>query len=456
MNHTGTFPGHAVEAPAARPRPRAARRHERWAWSVALVCAAALAFSDHGARRLAREISRQAAVLASLQPAARQFAAEAERLLETGDFAGARAQLRYALTLAPGDASWHCRLGDAWQSAFDFSSAAAEYRRATELDPKCAPAWDGLALCERLGRAGEAGRRVDATTLYAMHRVMVKWGRLAEAARVAQQLPGDAELQRKTWEARLRHGGLSAAIALDANGRLDITITGAAQARLGLLRGLPPCSLRLAGTDLRDLSALAGLPLEQLDLERTAVADLTPLRGMPLRTLTIARTAVGDLFPLRGMRLHDLDASHTAVRSIFPLAEMPLRRLSLAHSRVADLRALASVPLLELDLSGTPVNDIAPLAHLPLTCLRLDDTAVADLAPLRCAPLSELSLPRTPVADLTPLTKSPLAVLRLTGCARIGDLSPLAQCRQLQTLALPTQQSDVRALAALPRLRFLE
>lgn len=99
-----------------------------------------------------------------------------------------------------------------------------------------------------------------------------------------------------------------------------------------------------------------------------------------------------------------------------------------------DLRFMPNLSVLAL--CGQQIDDLSPLSGLGLTRLVLHDNLIRDLSPLaQCPQLQELYIGANPVEDF----------------------SPLASCRQLKTLcAGATSIRDVSALAQLPALYMLE
>ena len=78
-------------------------------------------------------------------------------------------------------------------------------------------------------------------------------------------------------------------------------------------------------------------------------------------------------------------------------------------------------------------------------------TRVADLSPLQGMPLEELHLNGTPAGDLTPLRGMPLRTLELPDNSR--DLTPLADCRQLECVTVRSQCPGIELLRSLPNLK---
>lgn len=82
---------------------------------------------------------------------ARRASEAARALLVRGDAAGAEAELRRAVSIAPAEGAYHAQLGDALARQGRWPEAAAEYRAAVWLEPGNAD------FREMLRRAGEAG-----------------------------------------------------------------------------------------------------------------------------------------------------------------------------------------------------------------------------------------------------------------------------------------------------------
>jgi len=81
------------------------------------------------------------------------------------------------------------------------------------------------------------------------------------------------------------------------------------------------------------------------------------------------------------------------------------------------------------------------------------------LTPLKGMRLEELNLVSTGVTDLSVLRGMPLTSLRLHGCSKLTDLSPLKEMRELTTLTLPAGAEGIdflRGFAHLERLSFTE
>jgi hypothetical protein len=121
---------------------------------------------------------------------------------------------------------------------------------------------------------------------------------------------------------------------------------------------------------------------------------------------------------------------------------------------VDDLGILEEMPLRVLELNYASATDLTPLAGLPLENLNLHSPAV-DIRALSRLPLSRLILCAPNVRDLSPLRGRPLAILDLRACRAGLDVSPLAECRQLEQLVLPPQPVRVDALRGLPNQQMI-
>jgi len=224
---------------------------------------------------------------------------------------------------------------------------------------------------------------------------------------------------------------------------------------LGPLQGRSLKFVEMRGCPVSDLSPLRGHPIHSLALAGLPVTDLGPLRGMPLQRLDLRDAPVSDLSPLAGLPLEWLAVLQTKVTDLGPLKGMPLRELNIHSAQVADLSPLAGMPMVELNLAGTQVADLSPLRGMPLVQLGLKMTRVTNLDALRGSPLKVLDLTATDITDLNPLRGLPLRELRLEKCANLTDLTPLADCKDLELLDIPPQCQDLEALRGLPKLKRL-
>ncbi len=264
------------------------------------------------------------------------------------------------------------------------------------------------------------------------------------------------------------------------------------------LRGMPLKNLRLFRTQVSDLSPLQDMSLERLDLSYTNVTDISVLRGMPLIEASLSHcAALTDVSPLADCKeLQIVSLPPNAKNFEFLRAFTKLKRLSFADDKApaefwreydtqAWLRTVRDSGVVikgvqrlpddtwQLDLSNTKINDLATLKDAPISDLNLGNTSVTDLAPLRGMPLKKLSLSGVKVADLSPLEGMRLESLQIIGtnvkdlavlrgmplisvrflkCTALTDLSPLADCKELQNIQLPPNATDIEFLRAFPKL----
>jgi len=267
---------------------------------------------------------------------------------------------------------------------------------------------------------------------------------------------------------------------------------------ISVLRGMPLEYLSVYRTKVTDLSVLRGMPLKELHCGETGVTDLTPvndlkqievlncwnmkvsdlspLAGLPLKSLTLALCRrVTDIYPLSGMALTTLNLWNSGVSDISPLQGMRLQHLDIGETRVSIVRFLKGMPLRSLVMCGTPVSDISVIKGMPLTYLRIDRTkvtniepvrgmqlpalglpeGVTDLASLEGMPLTYLHLIKCGVTDIGVVRELPLKELLLEDCPRLTDLTPIADCKTLEKLAIPKHCTDIESLRKLPNLKHL-
>lgn len=263
--------------------------------------------------------------------------------------------------------------------------------------------------------------------------------------------------------------------------RLDIS--GLPITSLTELAGLRLRELRAARTRLQDVEALRNMPLQVVDLSYTQVSDLSPLRGRslvevnlrdcrrvrdlsPVLSSRLKRLHVGgvgslDVTAFSGLKLESLDVRDGGVKDLAFTKDMPLRELVLDGNPVVDLKPLAPLRLRSLSLVRTEVFDLTPLAEMPLAEMPLAEllisgTRVGNLSAVKGMPLQLLELRACPVADLEALRGLPLKRIDLTGCTNVRDVTPLADCLELEYVALPmprVNKLNLGPLRSLPHLR---
>jgi hypothetical protein len=243
-------------------------------------------------------------------------------------------------------------------------------------------------------------------------------------------------------------------------------------------------ALVVGRTAVSDLTILVGMPLEGIYLAETKVTDLSPLLKCPTLKSIILPPDARDVSSLRALpKLERIsytgantNADMTAEQFWAKIKEEPwldaLRTaglkpptpkklndgtwdLNLGNSAIRDLTPLKGAPISRLSLGHTAVTDLAPLRGMKLKRLALNETSVTDLEPLREMPLEELFLSNTKVVDLSPLRGMPLKTLNLRSCINLTDISPLAECKSLRELILPTTAKEIDFLRTFPNLESI-
>jgi serine/threonine protein kinase/Leucine-rich repeat (LRR) protein len=148
----------------------------------------------------------------------------------------------------------------------------------------------------------------------------------------------------------------------------NVTDISPVRALIGLKRLSCPGSFEFSNgghwSNLSDLSPLQGMKLTDLNCYKTSVSDLSPLKGMPLTHLYCWTTAVSDLSPLRGMPLTELGCNDCdRVSDLTPLEDTKLATLTMNGTKVVDLSPLKKMQLVNISCYGCPVADLSPLAN---------------------------------------------------------------------------------------------
>ncbi len=212
----------------------------------------------------------------------------------------------------------------------------------------------------------------------------------------------------------------------------------------------------------KDMEGLeAALRGQKRDDEASAVKKMTGLeRGKFLRELSAAIASNPELRPLGAMI-----ADRNDLRQRFHRREDGTWSASFNSVNSAVFSPLLrtnSVRISMLYLNDTDVPDLSILSGMKeLKVLSLTKSrGVTDLSPLAGLPIQVLSLSGTDVKDLTPLKSMPLTELRLDGCAKIADLTPLKSLQNLRSLTLPLRGSAgiefLRDMDSIKQLGFLE
>ncbi len=111
----------------------------------------------------------------------------------------------------------------------------------------------------------------------------------------------------------------------------------------------------------------------------------------------------------------------------------------------------------ELGAEGGTVDTLEDIRYFPaLQELALCNQRITDLTPLEGSWIQRLALHGNQIDDLSPLTSCEHLLDLYIGDNPVGDLSPLVGCRELCNLSAgATAMTDLTAVAAIPKLRFL-
>ena len=155
---------------------------------------------------------------------------------------------------------------------------------------------------------------------------------------------------------------------------------------LSPLASFPNLSWLVAdGIPISDISSLANLlALDDVKLANTNVADLSPLVRPKLYSIDVSGTQVTSVAPLADVdELSDLKLNNTRITDLSPLAKVKILYLELANTDVSNLEALrGKTELINLNLSGSKVSDISALNELSLVTVDLSNTKVKDVGVL--------------------------------------------------------------------------
>ncbi len=124
-------------------------------------------------------------------------------------------------------------------------------------------------------------------------------------------------------------------------------------------------------------------------------------------------------------------------------------------NRVSNLEGLRNVPFDILAVQSSGLKDLEPLRGLRPIDLNFINNPVTSIEPLRGMPLDVLRLTCSALTDIEPLRGMPLRKLQLEACPPTLDLTPLLECRQLETLVLTGPAKNVDALRRHPRLEHI-
>jgi Leucine-rich repeat (LRR) protein/tetratricopeptide (TPR) repeat protein len=368
------------------------------------------------------EKDRAESTLEDLKTTAPALFAQAQAEMANERFDEALKIITFAITLMPDNAEFFYSKGNILQSLLRFEDSIPAYEEALRLSPGHKRVAENIELSRKILSDNQDSEDLAEESIFALQEAFWLQGRPDESLAMARRLTSDGRNLLWIWRERLEALGVqdqfsATTLAVDGRGMMDLNLNLTYARDLRRLRSLPLRSLRITGV--------------------SHTVDLSPLKGLYIPTFSASSYQM-DPALMEGMLMTDIAFSTSAGRlpttDIGPLQGMPLRRLILNKQRVTDLRPLIGAPLQVLVLSENPVHDLTPLQGLPL---------------------SELSLFQTAVSDLTPLKGLPLRRLNLGACRLLNDLTPLAECEDLQELIIPAHCRDILFLSTLPNLRLL-
>jgi len=417
--YQGGFATTAEEAGALKQLSLLISRHKGVTFAVAASLVIIVLLSAAFTARVIKERNAATRALLELRKTAPTFAAQAKALVEAQDFSKAIEKIEFAINLDGANPDYHMFRANTLQAVARLQDAAAEYGRVLELRSGDTAARTNLELCQKL-LAENAGRPELAAPLKTkLLNSILAQKRQADAVPLSRELKRDTDTAETTITSQLK--AIMALPGWNAN-RLGREADGTFKLDLSELK-------------VTDVAFLAGLPISFLDLSHCPVIDLQPLHQLPvLRSLHLSHTSTTNLAALRGLKLEGLGINTTKVKDLSPLEGMPIT---------------------SMDAAASGINDLRPLRESRLELLVISDTWVKSLDGLQKLPLRELVIYNTPVEDLSPLRGSPVKTLWLNGCNHIRDFTPLLDCPRLETLTLPTHNSDVACLKKHPTLKRL-
>lgn len=219
------------------------------------------------------------------------------------------------------------------------------------------------------------------------------------------------------------------------------------------LKGLKIKSLLMCSETIDNIETLQGIPLHELHLN-CKLKDLSFLNGMPLRVLFLKNSGIADISALKNMPLNNFYID-SEITDISPLKDMPLRALYIAKAKISGIDVLKDMPLQSLYLPPG-ISDISTLKNMSLIYLFIPFSNLSDLSVLNGMKLEKLDLTGAKTSSISPLRGMPLLELNLQGCENLKDISPLADCRKLEKLAIPSSVSNPELLRKLPSLTNID
>lgn len=213
--------------------------------------------------------------------------------------------------------------------------------------------------------------------------------------------------------------------------------------------------LDLSGFGITSLEKLSSMGIRYLDCSDNQLTSLRGLEKMPLEVLNCSNNQISSLEPIRYLTIKTLLCRNNRISSLEPVNMERLTSLDISFNQFESLQTATGKELQNLVIRGNRISSFAPLKGLPLRTLDAGETQITDLTPLKNMPLDVLFLDHTGISDLTPLENSKIRVLGLFRCNALKDLTPVFTMTDLQSLSIPSGQSDIEPLRFLPNLRFI-
>ncbi len=126
------------------------------------------------------------------------------------------------------------------------------------------------------------------------------------------------------------------------------------------------------------------------------------------------------------------------------------------NKSLENIKFLEGLQFSLLDCSNNYLIDLNPIHNMSLNFLDIANNRIRTLEPLRGMKLKYLECQNNPIENLDPLRKMPLKTLIITNCKNILSLTPLLNCKQLETLIIPKHIKKMDVILKLPNLKYLD